>query len=228
MPVFHRKPSLRPVAVAPSGLRCQARGCSSTDAAACRYRDRRGRACRATFCAEHSVVVDDVTYCRRHGGTMRALGSQAARGLGLPDIDNRGPSLVQHVAVQLEEPVRNLLRSVARPSEQIIEELEVSKAFEPDRSSRWERSWRLVDDTGVTVKVTVFVRESDTATVSVRAGSHVVFEEVPPWIRSRKDGDAARDEDDAARRDFYQRLQDTITETVAKVRESADHPAWAH
>lgn len=157
---------------------------------------------------------------------MRALGRRGIAGLGLPDIDNRGPSLVQHVAVQLEGPVTGLLRSVAKPNEQVIEELEVSKAFDPDRSSRWERSWRLVDGTGVNVKVTVFVRESDTATVSVRAGSHVVFEEVPPWIRSKRGGEGTRDEDDAARSDFFQRLQDTITEAVARVRENADHPAW--
>src|SRR5215472_8375142 len=124
MPILRRKPRLHAVPPPPSGLRCHVKGCTSTDAITCGYRDRRGRACRASFCAEHVVVVDDVSYCRRHGGTMRALGSRGASRLGLPDIDNRGPSLVQHVAAQLEEPVIELLRSVAQPGEQVIEELE--------------------------------------------------------------------------------------------------------
>lgn len=158
---------------------------------------------------------------------MRALGSRGAVHGGLPDVDNRGPSLVQHVADQLEQPVTALLRSVAHPHEQVIEEREVGKAFEPNRTARWERSWRLVDGTGVVVKVTVFVTEADTATVSVRAGSHVVFEEVPPWIRG-SGADAARDDDAAARAAFYQRLEETIAEAVARVREDADHPVWVH
>jgi hypothetical protein len=227
MPLFHRKPNVRAVPAPASGLRCQAQGCTSDDAIMCAYRDRRGRRCRATFCVQHLVVVDDVSYCRRHGGTMRALGTRGAVRAGLPDIDNRGPSLVQHVANQLEQPVVALLQSVARPQEQVIEEVEVTKAFEPNRSSRWERSWRLVDGTGVVIKVTVFVTEADSATVSVRAGSHIVFEEVPPWIRSRR-GDTARDDDAVARRQFYERLETTIADAVVRSRESADHPVWVH
>lgn len=158
---------------------------------------------------------------------MRALGSRGDVHGGLPDIDNRGPSLVQHIADQLEQPVTTLLRAVAHPNEQVIEETEVTKAFDPDRSSRWERSWRLVDGTGVVVKVTVFVTEADPATVSVRAGSHVVFEEVPPWIRG-SGAEGTRDDDNEARRAFYQRLEETIAEAVARVRENADHPVWVH
>ncbi|MBV8526994.1 MAG: hypothetical protein JOZ75_01625 [Candidatus Dormibacteraeota bacterium] len=228
MPIFRRKttPTVEPPYA--SGLRCQARGCSRYDAVACTYRDRRGRGCTAAFCADHSVVVDDGNYCRRHGGTMRALGARGKVKGGLPDVDNRGPSLVQHVANTLEPHIATALDAVARPHEQVIAEREVNKAFDPDRSSRWERAWRLVDGTGVVIKVAVFVEESRPDVVAVRVGSHIVFEEVPPWIASRQNPEPASEEqEEAARREFYRQLQVTIAQGVDRVRQTADHPAWA-
>lgn len=227
MPIFRRKTTPTLEQPASSGLRCQARGCSSTDAVACTYRDRRGRACTAAFCADHAVVVDDGNYCRRHGGTMRALGARGKARAGLPDVDNRGPSLVQHVANTLEPHIAHALAAVARPHEQVIAEREVNKAFDPDRSARWERAWRLVDGTGVVIKVAVFVAESRPTVVAVRVGSHIVFEEVPPWIASRQNHEQASEEqEEAARREFYRDLQVRIAQGVDRVRQNADHPAW--
>ena len=228
MPIFHRKTTPTVVEQPPSsGLRCQARGCNNNDAVACTYRDRRGRGCTAAFCADHSVVVDDDTYCRRHGGTMRALGWRGKARAGLPDVDNRGPSLVQHVANTLEPHIAQALAAVARPHEQVIAEREVNKAFEADRSARWERAWRLVDGTGVVIKIAVFVAESRPTVVAVRVGSHIVFEEVPPWIASRQNPEQASEEqEETARRDFFRQLQVTIAQGVDQVRRTADHPAW--
>ena len=227
MPIFRRK--ITPTVAQPqsSGLRCQARGCTNDEGITCTYRDRRGRGCRATFCLDHSVLVDEDYYCRRHGGTMQALGTRGKAKAGLPDIDNRDPSLVQHVANTLEPHIAASLQRVARPHEQVIAEREINKAFDADRSSRWERAWRLVDGTGVVIKVTVFVTESRPSIVAVRVGSRIVFEDVPPWIASRQTPEPASEEDqEDARREFYAHLQSTIAEAVDRVRETADSPAW--
>ncbi|MGH7685358.1 MAG: hypothetical protein ACREN2_00835 [Candidatus Dormibacteria bacterium] len=228
MPILRRKPT--PVAIAlPSGLRCQAQGCSSSDATTCSYRDRRGRSCRSVFCSDHSVTVDDDQYCRRHGGTMRALGTRAKQRAGLPDIDNRGPSLLHHVASALEHRITALLHDAAHADEQVITETEVTKAFDPDRSSRWERGWRLVDDTGVSVKVSAFVTDQKPETLYVRVGSQIVYQAVPPWISRRLNGQTVTEaQDEESRREFYAELEATITAAIIQVRETADHPAWAH
>ena len=227
MPIFHRKTPPTVEQPPSSGLRCQARGCSSNDAVACTYRDRRGRGCTAAFCPDHSIVVDDGNYCRRHGGTMRALGEHGKGRAGLPDVDNRGPSLVQHVADTLEPHIAQALAAVARPHEQVIAEREVNKAFDPDRSSRWERAWRLVDGTGVVIKVAVFVSESRPTVVAVRVGSRIVFEDVPPWIAGRQSPEQVSEEqEETARREFYRQLQVTIAQGVDRLRQTADHPVW--
>lgn len=159
---------------------------------------------------------------------MRALGAKGRVRAGLPDVDNRGPSLVQYVSVALDARVRALLQDSAKPQENVIADPEVTKAFDPDRTSRWERSWRLVDDTGVVVKVTAFVPEGKPDTLVVRVGSHVVSEGVPPWISRRARGERATEEqDEASRREFYAELDRTVTAAVRRARDTSDHPAWA-
>ena len=228
MSIFRRKLAASTTLEAPvTALLCQERGCANYNAIECGYRDRRGRACRATFCPEHSVVVDHVRYCRRHAGTMRALGQRGHVRSGLPDIDNRGPSLVNFIADHLDPTVTALLESVARPEERVLGDSEVTMAFDPDRNPRWERSWKLVESTGVVVKVTVFVEDRRDAVVTVRVGSELVAEGVPPWIQHRMNGDVVSPEVEQSERAlFYRYLEENVTAAVNQVRERSDHPSW--
>ena len=227
MSIFRRKPSttLEPPT---SALLCQARSCANYNAVECGYRDRRGRNCRAAFCPEHSEQVEGVRYCRRHAGTMRALGSKGRVRSGLPDIDNRGPSLVNHIAAELDEAVMVVLASVARTDERVLREEEVTMAFDPERRARWERSWKLVEPTGVVMKVTVSVEDHHDETVAVRVGSELVGDGVPPWIQHRIRGESVSAEvDQSERRLFYRFLTENITAAVHKLRERDDHPSWS-
>ncbi|MBV8193914.1 MAG: hypothetical protein JOY80_00145 [Candidatus Dormibacteraeota bacterium] len=226
MSIFRRKSA--PTTVEPvTALLCQERGCANYNAAECAYRDRRGRACRATFCPEHSVVFDNARYCRRHAGTMRALGSRGQVRSGLPDLNNRGPSLVNFICGHLDATVTALLQSIARPEERVLGDSEVTMAFDPDRNPRWERSWKLVESTGVVVKVTAFVEEKRDSVVTVRVGSELVAEGVPPWIQHRMNGDKVAPEVEQSERAlFYRYLEENITAAVNQVRERSDHPTW--
>ena len=227
MSIFRRKPTatLEPPTTA---LLCQARGCANYNAVECGYRDRRGRTCKATFCPEHSVSVEGVTYCRRHAGTMRALGSKGRVRSGLPDLDNRGPSLVNHISDELDPAVMGVLASVARDGERVLREDEVTMAFDPDRNARWERSWKLVETTGVVIKVTVCVEDHRDETVAIRVGSELVGDGVPPWIQHRVRGETVSAEvDQSERRLFYRFLTENITAAVHQLRERDDHPTWS-
>jgi hypothetical protein len=76
---------------------CTLRGCTRTDAMLCAYRDRRGRQCQAAFCPAHSVSFSGTSYCRRHAGTVQAIGELAKDPNGFPDINDRAPSLVNSI-----------------------------------------------------------------------------------------------------------------------------------
>lgn len=200
-----------------SGIPCSLTGCTSDNAALCGYHDGRGRACQAAYCSEHGVSIDHAFYCRRHAGVVRAVGSQTTPGSGLPDLDNRAPSLVNWIARDLDANVRQLLAASAGRGESIIADDTVRVVRDFNRNARWEQSWRLVDHTGLILKVTIQVLEENNSLVRVHVGSGVIADGVPPWIvRRSDDGDMATD--DEKRKRFYQWLDESIFMAVDRFR----------
>ena len=132
-------PPPAPAPLPATGVVCTLAGCSNDNAQPCAYRDGRGRPCRAAHCPQHGVVSDGKFYCRRHAGVMRAVGAEATPQGGLPDVDNRAPSLVNWIARDLDENVRRLLTGVARPGESVIADETVHVARDFNRKARWEQ-----------------------------------------------------------------------------------------
>src|SRR6202011_4918174 len=113
---------------------------------------RRVRGCSTAFCQTHAVTIAEITYCRRHGGTIKAIGDRGREPGSLPDLDDRSASLVGWIARDLDQPIRDLLTQSARPGEKVVVDDEVTLSHDAQRRSRWERSWRLVESTGVIIK----------------------------------------------------------------------------
>jgi hypothetical protein len=79
------------------------------------------------------------------------------------------------------------------------------------RRARWERSWRIVDHTGLVLKVGIYTDEGADSLVHVRVGDRLVAEGVPPWIASRLEGDEPTPEvESSRRRQFYSSLEESI------------------
>ena len=210
-------PMASPVTVQSTGVVCKVAGCSNDTAQPCSYRDGRGRACRAVCCPDHGGSTDGKFYCRRHAGVLRAVGTQATPQGGLPDLDNRAPSLVNWIARDLDTNVRRLLTGAAKTGESVIADDTVHVARDFNRKARWEQSWRLVDHTGVILKVTIQVLEENDSLVRVHVGSGVIADGVPPWIARRtEDSDVATDA--AQRHRFYQWLDESIFMAVDRFR----------
>ena len=135
----------------------------------------------------------------------------------MPDVDNRAPSLVNWIARDLDANVRRLLSGAAKPGESVIADETVHVARDFNRKARWEQSWRLVDHTGVILKVTIQVLEENNSLVRVHVGSGVIADGVPPWIARRtEDSDVATDA--AQRQRFYQWLDESIFMAVDRFR----------
>ncbi len=205
------------VVVPNTGILCNFPDCTNETAQPCAYRDGRGRACRAAYCPEHGTAVEGKLYCRRHAGVVRAVGAEATPSGGLPDVDNPAPSLVSWIARDLDANVRRLLSSAARTGESVIADETVHVARDFNRKARWEQSWRLVDHTGVILKVTIQVLEENDSLVRVHVGSGVIADGVPPWIvRRAETSDMASDT--AQRQRFYQWLDESIFMAVDRFR----------
>jgi hypothetical protein len=205
MPLFRRRPAIE--FASPIGtLPCSEQGCSHETAITCAYRDRRGRVCAAAFCPDHWSMVGNVVYCRRHAGTIVAMGPGVDVG-AMPELDNRGPSLVNHVADEIGPEVEKLLRATARDGETVKSESEVTVIFDHRRRRRWERAWKLIEPTGISLTVSLTVNEDeDDALIDVRVGATVIARGVPPWIARRRAGLGIGGQADADQRELFHRF----------------------
>jgi hypothetical protein len=176
----------------PKEIGCSARDCAAGGAVGCAYVDRRLRRCGTAWCTQHRHCVGGRDYCRRHAGVVRALGEQPAA--GLPEVDNRAASLAAHLGDELDGRVTTLLgRVVARSADASLINHPVRLVKAPGgRERRWQRTWNVVDSTGIVSRVTIEVDESDDRVVTTSVGSSRIGRGTPPWIGGR-DGDGDSD-----------------------------------
>jgi hypothetical protein len=202
-----------------TGVACGIPGCANKTATPCGYRDRRGRMCQTLFCPEHGATIYGIAYCRRHASTVQAIGELANDPNGLPDVNDRTPSLVNWISRDLNDHIRAQLLETARPGEEVIADDAVRLSRDNNRNLRWERSWRLVESTGLVLKITIHVSEENDALVRISVGSEMVADGIPPWIARRRMGEEVDMAIDIAqRRLFYQYLAESIERAVAEFR----------
>ena len=214
-----------PPAPGATGIDCSVPGCPNSDALTCEYRDRRGRICQLAFCPNHGSVIEGVPYCRRHASTVRAIGPRATDPNGRPDVNDRTPSLVNWISRELDGHIRAQLEAAAREGETVIVDDAVHLSRDYNRNLRWERSWRLVENTGLVLKISINVSEENDALVRIIVGSEMVADGIPPWIARRRMGEDVDVAIDVAQRQlFYQYLQESIARAVAEFRGSGDRP----
>jgi hypothetical protein len=200
-------------------LPCSEQGCANETGVRCTFIDRRGRKCSTFWCPEHRASAEGSVYCRRHAGVILALSASSATG-SVPDLANRSPSLANWVANDIDDAVRVLLQGIARGGENLVVEPVALLYYGVERERRWERSWKLLDHTGVAIKVSIEVDEPTDPEVAVRVANVVVAKGVPPWIEHRRRSETIDPGlDDAERRQFYDFLLRYITPAVHLERE---------
>ena len=196
-------------------LLCSEPGCRSERAVTCAYEDRRGRHCETARCAAHLRMVGEQAFCLRHGGVMAAISGLPPDERQVPDIDNRAPSLCQWVAADLDGAVQTMLYSArgARGDLDVVADHLVPAMAGTPRVRGWERVWKLMDNAGVHVKVTLRVAEEHDNVVVAKVNGKVVAEVIPPWISEGPPVDPASD--GRRRQDFRDHLLQAIATAVA-------------
>lgn len=187
-----------------SELCCQS-GCLRTHGVRCNHIDGRGRRCVTTWCPDHWSSVGGIVYCRRHANTIVAIGGVTNAPLALPDLDNRGPSLVNWVYGDIDSGMQQILTDCVGTGQRIVRDSAVTVVFDTNRRRFWERSWKLLDAVGNSVhRITVAVFEANDALVILRVDDHSIAQGVPPWIdRHRRRVEVTPSADELQRKLFY-------------------------
>ncbi|MHB8717478.1 MAG: hypothetical protein ACYDAC_01105 [Candidatus Dormibacteria bacterium] len=186
--MFRRHRDQPEVVAAPGREACREPGCGRHDGTRCSYVDKRNRHCATTWCGEHARLVDGRSYCRRHASTLLALGREE-NVAGLPDLENRAPSLVGHVGDDLDGFVRELFARQAPPACRIVTD-PVRLVLTPGgRTRRWAKTWKLADHRGIVSRVSIEVDEAEDPRVAARVDTELIGSGVPPWIEHRRRGE---------------------------------------
>lgn len=194
---------------------CAEPSCGTTPTEQCGYVDSHANVCTSYWCHAHGAEIGGLRYCRRHAGVMNALGSKANNPRALPDIGNRGPSLVRWLYRDLDKALSRLLETVAAPDEHILRDSEVAVVRDSDGARRWEMGWKVASPGGIRLRIALVVEEADDALVHVRVQDDVVASGMPPWIEARRRGVRLTDEQDAEqRREFYTFLENFLAQAL--------------
>jgi hypothetical protein len=200
----------------PGDKPCTRQGCTNQNGNNCSYVDRRARKCETSWCPEHRNVISDGIYCPRHAGIMKALLASSRKG-HLPDIDNRAPSLANWIGNDIDERMRSVVEKLIIPDEgeQLIIDPVGYLYGMADKSHRWERSWKIANHTGVTIKAAIDVDEAKDNAVRLRVGQRTINEVVPPWVEHHEKRElVAPERDESERSAFYTALCDQLTEAL--------------
>ena len=162
-----------------------AEGCSTRAGVRCNYVDRRMRPCTTTWCSLHWHTIGGKQYCRRHASVVQALGGAPSAG-GWPDVDNRAASLAAWMGRELDPRISAMFGRIAPAKDGRLLNDPVRLVLTPGGGQRrWQRSWKLVDHTGVLNQVAVEVDESNDSDVIARVDTELIGHGVPPWIEQR-------------------------------------------
>ena len=146
---------------------------------------------------------------------MQAIDTSSGLPVTVPDVSDRAASLVNWIARDLDGSIRTSLKRAARAGESVVADDYVHLVRDQTREARWERGWRIVDHTGLVLKVTLFVNESNDSLVYIRLGEIIMASGTPPWIGNRSAGASAEASIDLAQRQtFYESIETAIAASL--------------
>ncbi len=194
---------------------CCEKGCELQTGVPCAYVDRKNRSCPTAWCPAHGLVIHGQTYCRRHAGTISALGLSSFEAGVLPDLSNRAPSLVSWVAREVDADVREILSQYAAPGSHLSVDPVYLVFLGSHRRRAWERAWKVSDHTGHSLRVALIVEEDADVEVGIKVGSAIRARIVPPWIALRLRHRPMDPYEDARRRkEFNTRILEIVRTAV--------------
>jgi hypothetical protein len=196
---------------------CSARGCTQKTGLACSYIDRRQRPCPTAWCPQHRHVTHGAVFCPAHGGFLVGAQDEFRETVHV-DLGNAVPAVLAWVVQEIDDEISSAMLYVAMEWHQAL-------VLDPvhfglvgvHRVRTWERSWKVCDSLGPTLRVSVVIEEARPDVLQARMNAQPLIDLPIPWHESHGFGapPATREEAKARAFDFRQRLLAALIRGIA-------------
>jgi hypothetical protein len=162
---------------------CSALRCSSLRGRRCSYVDRRGRRCQTAWCPADRAVVNGQVYCALHARAMEGLEWEFGTA-SHPDLESRTVPVIQWISSAVADEVIATLNVVCALHGEVLVAEPVRRHFNPmSRSRAWEKQWKTLSPTSVSLRVSVAADEARPTEIHIQVNGHDVNVVPPPWNR---------------------------------------------
>ena len=168
----------------PGGEPCSGLRCSSREGARCSYMDRRGRRCKTAWCPVDRTVVAGRVYCTLHAHAMRGLDWEFGSA-SHPDVDSRTVPVIQWISAAVADEIIETLNVFCAVNGEVLVAEPVRRMFNPVAHTRvWEKQWKTLSQTGVTLRVSVSADEERPAEIHIKVNGQDIS--VLPPLRNQE------------------------------------------
>jgi hypothetical protein len=162
---------------------CSALRCSSLAGMPCCYVDRRGRRCKTAWCPADRNVVKGRIYCALHAHAMQGIEWEFGSA-SHPDIDSRTVPIIQWISSAAADEIIAILNVFCALNGEMLVAEPVRRRYNPDSRSRvWEKQWKTLSPTNVSMRVSVSADENRPTAIHIKVNGHDVNVVPPPWNR---------------------------------------------
>jgi len=199
---------------------CSARGCTQKTGLACSYIDRHERPCPTGWCPEHRYITHGAVFCPTHGRLLDGTAGEFRESVRV-DLGNVVPVVLSWIAQEVDAEISATMLQLAVEWHQALVLDPVHFALVgPRRVRTWERAWKICENLGPTLRVSIVVEEAEPGIVEARINARPVLRILVPWHESHGFGERPPSAEAAAAGvlHFRERLLAALTRGIGEWR----------
>ena len=185
------EPAPVPAAFQPGSRRCSALRCEAHTGSPCAYVDRRGRSCGTAWCPADRSIVNGRVYCSLHAHTISGIEHEFGSSVH-PDITSRTVAAMTWMAGVAADDIVAILNFMCLLRGELLVTDPIRRVFHPaERRRVWEKHWKVLSPTGVTLRVCLAADEATPDIVDVKVNNECIARlRLPAQLELQRPSDA--------------------------------------
>lgn len=168
------EPAGPPPGFSPGIRPCSGLGCTARTGSPCSYIDRRGRSCGTAWCPAERSVVNGRVYCSLHAHTICGIEHEYGSSVH-PDVNSRTVAVMTWMAAVAADDIVAVLNFLCILRGELLVTEPIRRVFHAvNRRRVWEKQWKVLSPTGVTLRVCLAADEQRPDVIEVVVNNETV------------------------------------------------------